>query len=439
MGYEERRIWIGTGSYGLPRASRRTGEYRAYVPDPLVGRKIVLPSSLYADVSDAEDAIRRLNQESPTLSSLEALARLLLRAEAVSSSRIEGLVLPARQLVQEDVARQVGLSTNATARAILGNIAALRLAVEELANKPILTVADFLSLHRELMEHTEHPENGGKVRTVQNWIGGSDYNPCNADFVPPPPEHVPALLDDLVDYVNSDADSPLLQAAMAHAQFETIHPFIDGNGRTGRALIHLVLRRRGLAPRYVPPISLILATRSRDYIQGLTAARFLGPPDANEAMDGLAIWISTFAAATTQACANAHRFGQQIDELVGSWRDATGEIRKNSATDRLLRVLPAAPIITVGTAARLIARSDQQTAEAVARLTAVGVLQEITLRKRNRAYEAVGLLDALTLFERSLASPTGDTQTAPPVRRVPRRLNLSAKSLDTFDPIEDSE
>ena len=381
----------------------------------------MLPSNVYADVSDAEDAIRRLNQESPTLSSLEALARLLLRAEAVASSRIEGLVLPARQLVQEDVARQVGLPTNSTARAILGNIAALRLAVEELANQPTLTVADILSLHRELMEHTERPEHGGKVRTVQNWIGGSDYHPCNADFVPPPPEHVPALLDDLVDYVNSDADSPLVQAALAHAQFETIHPFIDGNGRTGRALIHLVLRRRGLAPRYVPPISLILATRSRDYVQGLTAARYIGAPEAVAAMEGLAIWIGAFAAATTQACANAHRFGQQIDELVASWRDVTGKIRKNSATDRLLRVLPAAPIITVSTAAQLIARSDQQTAEAVARLTAAGVLQEITLRKRNRAYEAVGLLDAITLFERALASPTGDRRTARPARKIPPR------------------
>ena len=261
----------------------------------------------------------------------------------------------------------------------------------------------------------------GQIRTVQNWIGGSDYNPCNADFVPPPPALVPSLLDDLVAYLNSDLDAPLVQAALAHAQFETIHPFVDGNGRTGRALIHLILRRRGLAPRYIPPISLILATRSRDYIRGLTATRFVGPPDTPRAMVGLATWIASFAAATTRACADASTFGEQIDALVANWRERAGTIRTSSAVDLLLRVLPAAPIITVGTAARLIGRSDQQVTEAVARLSAAGVLREITLRKRNRAYEAVGLLDTVTLFERSLASPTGDTRTSPPSRFVPHR------------------
>src|SRR5207302_3067265 len=135
----------------------------------------------------------------------------------------------------------------------------------------------------------------------QNWIGGNDYNPCGADFVPPPPEFVPDLLLDLVAYLDSDDYSPLVQAAIAHAQFETIHPFADGNGRVGRALIHAVLRRRGLAPRYVPPISLVLATESRSYIGGLTAYRYMGEPTSAAAQEGVANWMGTFASATARA------------------------------------------------------------------------------------------------------------------------------------------
>ena len=132
MSYLERRVWKPSGSFGLSRASRRACDYEVYVPDPLIGRPIVLSSEVFADVSDAEDGVRRLNQGGPTLSSLEAVARLLLRAEAVASSRIEGLVVPARRLVQAEVARQIGVPADATARAILGNVAALRFAVEDL-------------------------------------------------------------------------------------------------------------------------------------------------------------------------------------------------------------------------------------------------------------------------------------------------------------------
>jgi hypothetical protein len=95
---------------------------------------------------------------------------------------------------------------------------------------------------------------------VQNWIGGSSFNPCSAAFVPPPPDHVAGLIEDLCAFANDDSLPAVAQAAIAHAQFETIHPFVDGNGRTGRALIHVILRRRGLASRILPPVSLVLAT-----------------------------------------------------------------------------------------------------------------------------------------------------------------------------------
>jgi Fic family protein len=284
-----------------------------------------------------------------------------------------------------------------------------------------VSLDDVLAIHSALMRHTDRPDVGGQVRTTQNWISGNDYNPCNASFVRPPPEEVPDLLDDLVSFINGDAYSPLVQAALAHAQFETIHPFADGNGRTGRALIHVVLRRRGLTPRYVPPISLVLATRSRDYIGGLTAMCYLGPPDSDAARRGIASWIGVFAAAAANAARDAERFGAQIDALVETWRTQAEPIRVDSTADLLLGLLPSAPIITVATAARLVERSVQAANEAVDHLIRAGVLKQTTIGRRNRAFEAVGLLDALTGFERSLPSPVGDTQASPPVRPVPPR------------------
>jgi len=121
-----------------------------------------------------------------------------------------------------------------------------------------------LDFHQRLLAGTRLDAHAGAIRQEQNWIGGSSYNPCSAAFVPPPPEYVPDLLDDLCQFCNSDDIPAVAQAAIAHAQFDTIHPFVDGNGRTGRALIHLVLRRRGLATRVLPPVSLVLATWADD-------------------------------------------------------------------------------------------------------------------------------------------------------------------------------
>lgn len=410
--------------FGYPRAARRPCRYDAYIPDRLSNMEILLPAEVAADVSDAERAIQQLNTGEPVHASFEALARLLLRAEAVASSRIEGLVIGARRLVRAELAREMGIPVDdKTAEAVLGNVEAMALAVEDLATRELMTVADVLAVHRALMRHTEYSEFGGQVRQDQNWIGGNNYNPCGAAFIPPPPEHVPSLLDDLVAFLNSDRYSPLVQAALAHAQFETIHPFVDGNGRTGRALIHVVLRRRGLAPRYVPPVSLILATRSGEYVRGLTAYRYLGPPDTPVARAGIAEWIGIFASASARAAADAIRVSEKIEGLERVWRNRVGRIRANSAVDLLLQALPSAPVITVATAARLIGRSVQATNLAVNQLLEAGVLKQTTIARRNRAFEATGLLETVTGFERGLASPDGDTRISSPVRHVPRYPN----------------
>ncbi|HEX5923875.1 MAG TPA: Fic family protein, partial [Baekduia sp.] len=192
-------------------------------------------------------------------------------------------------------------------------------------------------------------------------------------------------------------------------------------GRTGRALIHVILRRRGLAPVVVPPVSLVLATWSQDYINGLTSTRYRGEAGSQEAIEGLDSWIALFAAATTRAVADAESYEQRVAEVQETWREALGRPRSDSATDRLLRALPGAPVITVQSAAALVGRSEQAINDAIPRLLAAGVLKQTTTGRRNRAFEAVDLIDAFTDLERRLARPDGDTRRSPPGRRVPRR------------------
>jgi Fic family protein len=414
--------WTPNPASGLPRSARRGCDYEAYVPDLLVGRTFSLSGGTAADVADAERAVQRLNREASGLEDSEAMARLLLRAEAVASSRIEGLEVGSRRLLKAQLAAGIGDDpSDVTAHEILNNIEAMRWAVEPPTAVDAITVDHLLAIHERLLAGTRIEEHGGRLREEQNWIGGNSYNPCSAAFIPPPFERVPALLEDLCAFCDDDALPAIAQAAIAHAQFETIHPFIDGNGRTGRALIHVILRRRGLAPVVVPPVSLVLATWSQDYINGLTATRYRGEANSQEAIEGLDSWIALFAAATTRAVTDAESYEQRVAEVLETWREALGRPRADSATDRLLRALPGAPVITVQSAAALVGRSEQAINDAIPRLLAAGVLKQTTTGRRNRAFEAVDLIDAFTDLERRLASPDGDTRHSPPGRRVPRR------------------
>jgi Fic family protein len=308
-----------------------------------------------------------------------------------------------------------------TARDVLNNVEAMRWAIETVAEADEVTVEHLLEIHRRLMVGTRLKHVGGQVRSEQNWIGGSSYNPCSAVFVPPPPDRVGELLADLCAFCNDDNLPPVAQAAIAHAQFETIHPFADGNGRTGRALVHVLLKRRGLAPVVVPPVSLVLATWSDDYVAGLTATRSRSQPGSVEAVDGLNRWVALFAAALTRAVADADDYERHVRDIPARWRDAVGKLRSDSAVLRLIDALPGAPLVTVPSAAALIDRSVQATNEATAHLVRCGVLKQTTIGKRNRAFEASDLIDAFTALERRLASPDADTRVAPPARSVPTR------------------
>jgi Fic family protein len=410
------------GGLGLARRDRRSCEYEAYVPDALMGRTFVFEGDVAADIADAEAAIARMDTEATALVDTEALARILLRAEAVASSRIEGLEVGAKRLLRVEAVRSLpARAADITAREILGNIDAMVYGVERVSLGDEITTELLLQIHRRLVAGTRLAPYAGQLRQVQNWIGGSSYNPCSAAFVPPPPEHVGELFDDLCAFCNTDELPPVAQAAIAHAQFETIHPFIDGNGRTGRALIHLVLRRRGLAQRVLPPVSLVLATWANSYIEGLTRYRYVGPPTSSKATVGVNEWVARFAAACARCAADSLTFQQRAADLEADWRERLGRVRAKSATDLLLRRLPGAPVLTVQSAEALLGRTFKPTHDAIGRLVEADILRPVTIQKRSRAYEAPEIVDAFTALERQLASPDGDTRASPPVRRVPYR------------------
>jgi Fic family protein len=419
--------WSPSPTSGLARRDRRGCDYEAYVPDPISGRPTSLSGETAADVTEAELAVERLNTSVSALIDSEGIARLLLRAEAVASSKIEGLEIGGRRLLKAQVARSLGDEIDVTATEVLNNIEAMRWAIDTLSQASRITPRDILDIHARLLAGTALERYAGAFREQQNWIGGSAYNPCSAAFVPPSHEHVRPLMEDLCRFCDEDALSPIAQAALAHAQFETIHPFIDGNGRTGRVLIHVLLRRRGLAPVVVPPVSLVLATWSQDYVRGLTATRYLGEPGSREATEGRDSWIGLFAAATRRAVADAGEYEQRVADVQATWRQRLGRVRADSAVDRLINALPGAPVLTVQSAAAMIGRTPQAVNEAIPRLVEAGVLTQTSVGRRNRAFEATDLLDAFTDLERQLASPGGGLS-APAPRQAPRRRSGAGAS-----------
>jgi len=285
---------------------------------------------------------------------------------------------------------------------VLANVEAMTYAVQSAG--PI-TVDRILEVHRRLLSSTKiNAPFAGAIRTEPNWIGGNTYNPIGAAFVPPPHTAVNGLLDDLCAFCNNDQLPAVAQVAIAYAQFETIHPFADGNGRTGRALIYMVLRRRGLAQRATPPISLVLATRAKDYVARLDATRTVGEPTSPAATEALNRWIAFFAVACTRAVADAETFEQRIADIQSDWRTRLGKLRADASALKLVDVLPAVPVLTVTGAAKAINREFWSANQAIKDLIACNILTPITAGKRNRAFEAKDIIDAFTALERQLAS-----------------------------------
>lgn len=417
---------------GAPtRSDRRGGPYTTYRPDLLLDR----PLSLSADVAElawrVEASVRRLG-ELPGSRGLEGLARFLLRAEAIASSRIEGLQVSPQQVGLAEVAEEESLkaeSVNRTAKRVAANISALRNATYELAREPHVNINGVVQLQTLLLADEPHLYG---LRDVQNWIGGSDYHPLAAEFVPPAADVVPGLMTDLVGYMNGGVHAPLVQAALAHAQFETIHPFKDGNGRVGRALIHTVLVRRGLTRHAVLPISPVLLTRSEEYVQGLTDYRYTGPPVGLQAQQGVSQWVRVFLQAVGIAVTQAETFADRLDDLRATWEEDVAEKRRehnvretpraDSAVSRILATLQEHPVLTAATAVRLFDVSRPAAITALEELAAAGVLAKRRLDRRTGVYLAMDVFQLITSAERQLASTHWDTGSAAPARPTPYRV-----------------
>lgn len=374
------------------RSARGGFVYRTYVPAEIADQEFPLGSESAAAVADAEAAARELDRESPRLANFEPLARQLLRAESVASSRIEGLVLSHRRLAKAAFSTELH---DITAQNVLGNIRALERAVELAADVDSLAPEDLLEVHRILFEGSRDESRAGLFREQQNWIGGAASSPRRAEFIPPPPDAVPGLVDDLCRFCNRGDVPPAIQAAIAHAQFETIHPFFDGNGRVGRALILAVLRRRGVVESCLPPVSLVLAGRADRYIAGLTSWREGEEDD----------WYAVFAEALLRAADGARRFAGWVADLQCRWLEQAGNPRRGSGPRRLIELLPSQPIVNVKAAMQLLGGSDERARTAIRRLEDSNVLRQTTVGRRNRAWECIGLFGLLDRFERDLGPP----------------------------------
>jgi Fic family protein len=236
---------------------------------------------------------------------------------------------------------------------------------------------------------------------------------------------------DLADYLNSALHAPLIQAALVHAQFETIHPFTDGNGRVGRALIHTVLARRGMVLVAVLPVSLVMLTRSDAYVAGLNAYRYEGAPWESAARAGVTDWLTMFLEAVEVATDQAAHFADEIAGLRTEWnqrliaerqrRGIRDRPRADSAVVKLLEALPEAPLATARTAERLLGVSFPAARKALEELADAKIVSRKRVEQNTTGYLARDVFDLLAFAERRLASTRWDTRESPPNRGAPAR------------------
>ncbi|WP_237702998.1 MULTISPECIES: Fic family protein [Protofrankia] len=258
--------------------------------------------------------------------------------------------------------------------------------------KAALDLADRLdqnairAMHAALLSR-HAPRIAGRWREEQAWIGGDSYGPHDAAFVPPHHRHIPALMDDLVRFIGRTDLPSLSQAAIAHAQFETIHPFPDGNGRTGRALIHAMLRGHGLARNVTVPVSAGLLTETGAYFDALTAYR----------EGDLSAIVERMAHASVAAVTNGCQLAAELRGLRASWEE-TLRVRRDSGARRLADVLLRQPVVDAGTVAAELGVTPQNARRAIAPLVEAGILTEFTGFTRNRMWQATAVLAAFDAF-----------------------------------------
>jgi Fic family protein len=391
MAWVERR-WHGDPAAMGGRKARQSFTYRAFLPDPIAAIRPSVGFATAESIARAEVAIRDLNAED-RVRGLDAIGALLLRSEAIASSRIEGIELSQRNLARALIDPR---ASKGSARAVAANVLAMEEAVEAASGGADLTVSSVEALHRTLMADEPERVMPGRFRDDQDWIGGRRNNPSDARYIPPPGDHVPALMSDLVDFIDRGDMPAVAQAAIAHAQFETIHPFVDGNGRVGRCLIHIVLRRRGVARSFVRPVSIVLAARPGAYVAGLV--------DFREGR--VESWIADFAEACRHAAESSAELAVQVTALQVEWHERAGRPRRDSAAARIIGALPAQPIASAATIRGAIGARHQRALEGLKVLADAEVLRQISSGTYDRQYAADELFELLEEYEAEVASRT---------------------------------
>jgi Fic family protein len=342
-----------------PRADRLLREVEVRVPPRVAEAVPVVDRHLASSMSNALAGLRQLDGSHGRR--LRALNQLLLRTESVASSKIEDV-----EASLADYGKAVlGARASASAVSMAAATDALTQVITQAQVSGVLGLPSLLEAHAVLFRRSvDQQHNAGRFRTVQNWIGGSDYTPRNALYVPPPPEEVPGLLADLVAFGNRDDVPPLLQAAVVHAQFESIHPFVDGNGRIGRTLIHAVLRRRRVTRHLTVPIASALVAHRESYFDAL-----------GEYREGRVRPIaSMLTAAVIVATHESRRTATALHEVRQDWDARLGPVRRGSPVHRVLLDLAETPSVTVADLASRLHLPVDEVAAAVDALREVEIL-----------------------------------------------------------------
>lgn len=348
------------------RTVRATWEGRpvdAWIPGRIVRVKAAWSAPTVRATERATAAVIRMGDRSA--GPLEVPARLLLRSEGLASSAIEGVRAPVAEVALIEAARD-GRTAAALSPETAGWIADnLAVVAEALSDPRPVTPAKLRAWHKRLMSHADlDPTLVGRWRDRLGWVGGA--NPLVAAYVPPPPSHIADLVDDLVAFLaRTDLDA-ISQAAIAHGQFEVIHPFADGNGRIGRILISRTLSSR-LAVPVPPPVSVQLARHVGGYLAGLTRFR-------QGDVEG---WVRWFAEAVEAAAAGSSAVLDAAAALLERWRTITADLRQDAVAHRIIDLLPAHPALTAGVVADLCDVSPQAARLALAQLAERGIVAPV--------------------------------------------------------------
>ncbi|RMI12471.1 Fic family protein [Cellulomonas triticagri] len=380
LGSEERE-WVSTidpGRLTVYERIRLDRPYRAAIVPEIADVRVDLDPEVLTLAQDAATEMTRFDAEVAHLPL--PMPAVLLRSESASSSQIEQLTSSARNIALAEL----GVGDKENARLVVANARAMMTA---LADGDEVTPTGLLAIHRELM--VAEPDHAGRWREEQVWIGASDVSPHGADFVAPHHDHVPRLVEDLAAFAARVDVPALVHAALVHAQFETIHPFVDGNGRTGRVLLHTVLRRAGVVARATVPVSAGLLRDTGSYFRALTTYRE-GEPHAV---------VEQVALAALAAVRNGRELASDVEGIRERWR-STVRARRDAAAWRLLDALFARPVVDVALAATLTGTSGRAALTAVDTLVEAGVLTPVSGARWGRAWQATDVLAATDAFAR---------------------------------------